>query len=68
MILLNVVRAACNVTALATVCLFLCMANGVKAFSNSRNDNVCSFPSFAYLFADLFPWQLAVFVVSPLLL
>jgi hypothetical protein len=29
MILVNVVRAAYNVTVLATLCLFLCTANGV---------------------------------------
>jgi len=68
MILVGIMRTACNLTTLATLCLFLCMANEVKAFSNNRNDNVCSFPSFVDPFAYLFILQLATFVVFPLLL
>ena len=56
MILLNVVRAACNVDVLITLCLFLCMANGVKAFSNNKKDNVCSLPAFIYLLTS-FSWS-----------
>lgn len=66
MIPVNVARASWNVAAVATLCLLLCMSNGVKAFSNNRSDNVCPFPSFVYLI-DLFSWQLAVFVLFPLI-
>ena len=59
MILLNVVRAACNVDVLITLCLFLCMANGVKAFSKRQ----CMFAACFYLFADFL--ELAVFVAFP---